>query len=225
MSKTALGYTRISKDDENSVSLDYQRAEIEKYCEREGLTLVGIETDAGISGKSIKARPAVQRVIQAVDNRAIDSVIVFKSDRMSRDGIESLQIEKLFLRRGVAYLSVTEGCLTSESVDDEFMRFIRAGLNQRERKLIGLRTRQALLRKRERGERIGGRPAYGWRVVNGDLVENPKEQESIARMKALRLKGYSTREIVRALEDEGFRTRTGTPFSQTQICRVLKVAA
>lgn len=32
--KTALGYLRISKEEEGSVSLDYQRAEIEKYCQR-----------------------------------------------------------------------------------------------------------------------------------------------------------------------------------------------
>lgn len=43
-----------------------------------------------------------------------------------------------FYTKGVDYLSVTEGCLASESVDDEFMRFIRAGLNQRERNLIAL---------------------------------------------------------------------------------------
>jgi site-specific DNA recombinase len=222
--KRALGYSRISKDEEGSVSLDYQRVEIERYCQAHGLLLTGIEEDNGISGKSIKARPAVQRVLQAVDSQAIDCVVVFKSDRMSRDGIESLQIEKLFLRKGVDYFSVTEGCLTSESVDDEFMRFIRAGLNQRERKLIALRTRQALQRKKEKGERIGGRPPYGWTVINGELVSEPKEQEAIARMMALQAKGYTTREIVKALKEEGIRTRRGTDFSQTQVVRILRAA-
>jgi site-specific DNA recombinase len=222
--RTALGYVRISKDEEGSVSLDYQRAEIEKYCQAHGPTLIGIETDNGISGKAISARPGVQRVLQAVDNQAVDCVIVYKSDRMSRDGIESLQIEKLFLRKGVDYLSVTEGRLTSESVDDEFMRFIRAGLNQRERKLIGLRTRQALQRKREKGERIGGRPRYGWTVINGELQRVESEQTVISRMVALKEKGYTTREIVRALADEGYARRTGKPFNQTDVCRILRAA-
>ncbi len=222
--KRALGYIRISKDEEGSLSLDYQKAEIEKYCQAQGLLLTGIEEDNGISGKSIKARPAVQRILQAVDTQSVDAVVVYKSDRMSRDGIESLQIEKLFLRKGVDYLSVTEGCLTSESVDDEFMRFIRAGLNQRERKLIALRTRQALQRKREKGERVGGRPRYGWTVVNGELVPEPLEQHAIVRVKSLQAKGYTTREIVNALKQEGIRTRKGTAFSQTQVMRALKAA-
>jgi site-specific DNA recombinase len=223
--RTALGYTRISKDEEGSISLDYQEAEIRKLCEKENIRLIGIETDKGISGKSIKARPAVQRVLQAIDERAIDAVVVFKSDRMSRDGIESLQIEKLFLQKRISYLSVTEGNLTSDNVDDEFMRFIRAGLNQRERKMISLRTRQALQRKREKGERIGGQARYGWQVVNGELIEHPEEQAAIARMIALKEKGFSQREIVKALEAEGVRTRKGTVFSQTQISRMLRVAA
>ncbi|MGO9569720.1 MAG: recombinase family protein [Desulfomonilaceae bacterium] len=222
--KKALGYIRISKDEEGSVSLDYQTAEIERYCQAHGLLLTGIEEDNGISGKSIKARPAVQRVLQAVVTQAVDAVVVFKSDRMSRDGIESLQIEKLFLRKGVQYLSVTEGCLTGESVDDEFMSFIRAGLNQRERKLIALRTRQALQRKREKGERIGGRPRYGWTVINGELVPESNEQEAITRMKALRAKGFTTRQVVKALREEGVRTRKGTAFTQTQVMRILRAA-
>lgn len=221
----ALGYTRISREEEGSVSLDYQRAEIEKFCRREGLTLVGIETDQGISGKALANRPGVQRVLQAVDDREVDAVVVYKSDRISRDGIESLQVEKLFLRRGVDYLSVTEGNLTADSVDDEFMRYVRAGLNQRERKLISLRTRQALQRKREKGERIGGRPPYGWKVEDGELVPHSDEQHAIGRMKALQAKGYTTREIVEALRQEGIRTRKGTWFTQTQICRVLRKAA
>jgi site-specific DNA recombinase len=222
--KTALGYVRISKDEEGSVSLDYQRAEIEKLCQRERLSLVSIEADEGISGKSLANRPGVQRVLQAVDDRTVDAVVVYKSDRVSRDGLESLQVEKLFLKRGVSYVSTTEGNLTADSVDDEFMRFIRAGLNQRERKLIGLRTRQALQRKREKGERIGGRPRYGWQVVDGELVPEPEEQRAIRRMQELQGQGYSQREVCRALEKEGILNRKGRSFAQNQISRILRAA-
>ena len=221
--KKAIGYMRISVEDEKSLSLDYQEAAIREYAERTGLMLLRIEADNGVSGKSVKNRPGVQAVLQVIDRQECDAIIVFKSDRMSRDGIESLQIENLMLRKGVDYLSVTEGNLAADSVDDEFMRFIRAGLNQRERKLVSLRTRVALRRKKERGERLG-RPPYGWKVEHGKLVAVPAEQQAICRMKALRAKGYSSREIVRALAEEGYHTRTGRPFNQTQVVRILKAA-
>jgi len=220
----ALGYCRISKEDDKSISLDYQRAEIEQYCQREGLCLIGMETDEGISGKSLKNRPGVQRLLAAVDNGECDALVVFKSDRLSRDGMDSLRIENMLLKKGTTYLSVTEGNLAADAPDDEFMRFIRAGLNQRERKVVAMRTRYALARKRERGERIGGRPPYGWTVIGGQLVREPKEQETIGRARALQAKGYSTREIVKALAAEGYRTRKGTLFTQTQVMRLLKAA-
>src|SRR5271157_774478 len=224
--KTALGYTRLSKDDAKSVSLDYQRAEIEKYCVGEGLHLIGIEEDNGISGKSIKARPAVTRVLRSVDTQAIDCVIVYKSDRMSRDGIESLQIEKLFLRKGVDYLSVTEGSLTSESVDDEFMRYIRAGLNQRERKLIGFRTRQALQRKKEKGERVGTVP-FGMRLLPDGvhLEPDPQEQDVIKLILSLAKAGLSFRGIARELNQRGIKPKSGKQWAHVQVSRIIREAA
>lgn len=104
------------------------------------------------------------------------------------------------------------------------MRFIRAGLNQRERKIISLRTREALQRKREKGERIGGRPAYGWMVQDGKLVPDPAEQTAITRMKELKGKGYSVSEILQALKEERICTRKGTLFTKTQVLRILKAA-
>ena len=148
--KKALGYSRISKDEEGSVSQDYQRAEI----------------------------------------------------------------EKLFLKRGVVerqlHWRATEGRLTDDNLECEFLSYIRAGLNQRERKLISLRTRQALARKKEKGERCGGRPRYGWKVEKRELVREPVEQEAIRRMTALKR--------------EGIRDRKGGLFNQTQVCRIMRAA-
>jgi len=221
--KRGIGYTRISVDDDSSISLDYQDATVRESAERHRVNLLRIETDNGISGKTIKNRPAVQRVLQAVDAKEVDCVIVYRSDRMSRDGLESLQIEALMRSRGVEYLSVTEGCLTNNSVDDEFLGFIRAGLNQRERKVIALRTKAALQRKIQKGEPLG-RARYGWKYDEGRLVEVPEEQRALARMRDLQSQGFSTREIVKALSNEGYRTRKGTTFTQTQVVRILRAA-
>jgi hypothetical protein len=61
-------------------------------------------------------------------------------------------------------------------------------------------------------------------VINGELEENPEEQEAIRRMVELKRKGYSEREIVKALDAEGIRTRKGTPFVRNQVVRILKAA-
>ena len=222
--KKALGYIRVSKEEEGSISLDYQRTEIERYCRVNKLHLVEVDCDNGISGKSMANRPGVQRVLDMVRGKEIDAVVTFKSDRISRNGRESLQFEELLAKHHVDYLSTTEGVLSGDSVDGEFMSFIRAGLNQRERKLISMRTIMALQRKRERGERIGGQPKFGLRVVNGELVEDSKEK--LVRDKVVELKsaGMSTRQITSKVNDDGYTTRKGSQFSQTLICRMLKAS-
>lgn len=219
----AIGYIRISKEEEGSVSLDYQKTEIRKLAKAKGYRLVRIEKDNGISGATIAKRPGVQSVLKAVEGREVDALIVYKSDRMSRDGMESLQIEKLLLQRQVKYLSVVEGELNSDSVDDEFMTFVRAGLNQRERKLVSLRTRQALQRKKEKGEHLG-RPRYGFKVVRKALVKDKKEQAVIEKIKTLKDQGTSLKRISLRLTEEGILSRSGKPFAASTIMSILKAA-
>ena len=100
---SALGYIRISKEDDKSLSIEYQRTAIQRLCQAYNLELVGCECDNGRTGKHLK-RPGVQKILQAVEQRSIDAVVVFKSDRLSRNGIESLQIENLFKTSGVRVL-------------------------------------------------------------------------------------------------------------------------
>ncbi len=102
----ALGYARISKAEKNSVSIEFQVAEIRKLAASQGYDLLAIQIDDGISGKSIKNRPAVQKVLEAVANRSVDAVIVYRSDRTSRDGLEGLHIEKLFTDRCSATITL-----------------------------------------------------------------------------------------------------------------------
>lgn len=218
----AIGYARISKAEKKSVSIEYQVAEIKKLAMVQGYRLTNIEIDDGISGKSIKSRPAVQRVLEAVNQKKIDSVIVYRSDRMSRDGLEGLHIEKLFTDRGVKYLSCTEGLLAGGSVDDIFMGFIRNGLNQRERHIISLRTRQALQLKKSKGERLGSQSRYGYKVENRLLIQVPEEQELINRVKKLKQLGLSSYKITDVINSEGYTTRKNTQFTRTQIVRILK---
>ena len=57
--RTAVGYVRVSKEDQTQeYSLDAQRAEIERYCEREGYELIRIYADEGVSARSVGSRSA-----------------------------------------------------------------------------------------------------------------------------------------------------------------------
>lgn len=220
--RTAIGYLRISKNETKSVSLDYQRAEVERTALAHGYKLIGFEVDNGISGKSMANRPGIQNVINVVNNKKAHAVVCYKSDRVSRNGIESIHFESLLAAKKVAYLSATEGIIGSQD-EDPLLPFLRGGLNQRERAIISMRTKAALDRKRQLGERLGGGIKYGQAVVNGEVVQSESEAALVRRVYELKDLGYSTRKMLSVLSAEGYKGRRGS-LHQTTICRILKAA-
>lgn len=219
----AIGYIRISKNESKSLSLDYQTVEVEKLAVSKGYTLLAIECDNGISGKSMANRPGLQRVLHMVNTKQVNAVICYKSDRISRNGLESIMFESLLNTNKIAYLSVSEGLL-GDINEDPLMPWLRGGLNQRERMIISMRTKAALKSKRERGERLGGGIRYGQSVHDGQVVANEVEIKIVERIHQLHCLGYSTRAIAATLNCEGFKPRRGLLFRQTQIIRILKAA-
>jgi site-specific DNA recombinase len=222
----AVGYIRVSTEEQSreGISLEMQAAKIRQYAELNDLDLVEILEDAGISGKSIKARPGIQEVLSMVMARQVDAVIVYKLDRLARNTIETLEMAKGMDKAGCALHSICEK-LDTQSALGRFFFTLTASLAEMERGIISERTAAALAQKRFNGEKTGGDCPYGYRNVEGKLVENESEQRVISRIRELREAGYTLRRIVAALESEGFRTRKGTVIGKTQIERILKAVA
>src|SRR5205085_3363574 len=86
----AVGYLRVSTEEQadSGAGLAAQQAVIEAECSRRGWDLVGLHTDAGASGKSIKGRPALDNALGAVELGHADALVVAKVDRLSRSLID-----------------------------------------------------------------------------------------------------------------------------------------
>jgi len=85
-------------------------------------------------------------------------------------------------------------------------------------------TKQALARKRARGEMCGGIP-YGKRLAADGvhLINHRREQRTIAAAVRARAEGLSLRAIARELDRQGFVARSGKTFAANQIRRMLAV--
>ena len=75
---------------------------------------------------------------------------------------------------------------------------------------------------REGGERTGGIP-YGYRAVGGMLVEEPREQATVALARKLRGEGKSLRKIVTALVEAGHAPRAGKKWHAQVVKRLVGV--
>lgn len=220
----AIGYIRVSTEEQaaHGISLDAQRAKIAAYALTKDLELVDIIEDAGKSAKDLK-RPGVQQVLQKAGRKEIDAVIIVKLDRMFRCTVDALNTAQDFDRRGVALHSIHES-LDTQSAMGKFFFTLTAALAEMERGLIGERTKAALARKKERGEKTGGHIPFGYNVLDASLVENAQEQETIARMKRLRKQGLSFQRVADTLNSEGVPTKRECAWTAMQVSRVVHAA-
>ena len=222
----AIGYVRVSTEEQarNGISLGAQRAKIRLYAELEGMELIRIIADEGISGCSVKGRAGVQRLLQLVRDKKVDAVIIYKLDRLARNTVEALEMARLMDRKGVALHSITEK-LDTQSAVGKFFFTLMASLAEMERELTGERIRAAMQRKRERGESCSGNPPYGHQIHDGMLIPNTYEQSVIRRIRCLRSKGHTIHEIAAILDCEGIRNRRGRPFGKSQLHSVVQRCA
>jgi len=203
----AIGYVRVSTEEQakHGISLDMQRSKIRTYASLEGLELVEIIADEGISGCSIKGRP----------------VIIYKLDRLARNTVEALQIARLMHRNGVALHSITEK-LDTKSALGKFFFTLMASIAEMERGIISERIQAALQRKRERGEAFNNNPEYGQRIIDGRVVADLAEQKTIQVIRKLRSEGKTLHGIIEILNKEKIFNRRGRPFGKTQVHSIVR---
>ena len=161
--KIAVGYCRVSTDDQR-LGPEAQRAAIEAWSAREGVTVVAWHTDHGVSGAApIEARSGLLAALSALREHGAGLLLVAKRDRVARDVGVAIAVERAASTAGAVLVSV-DGTGNGDSPADAFMRTIVSGAAAYERDLIRARTKAALAVKAGRGERVGSIP-YGFTLA------------------------------------------------------------
>jgi site-specific DNA recombinase len=220
-----VGYVRVSTDKQadRGVSLDAQAEKIKAMAVVHNAELVDIIVDGGESAKSLQ-RPGMEKLLELVDGKKVQAVIIAKLDRLTRSVKDLCELLERFERRGVALISVAESLDTSSAAGRLVLNIMTA-VSQWEREAIGERTRDAMSHKRSNGERVGN-IRFGYRLgADGKHVEpDPTEQSVLEEIGRLRQSGRTMRGIAAALNHGTLRTRRGTPWRLESVARVLKAA-
>jgi len=199
-----VAYLRISKTEESTetLSLDYQKHKIESYCEVKDLKLVKIIEDAGKSGKNLN-RPGIIEIMGLVKSKQIDSVCVYRLDRLTRRTKDLLYlVEDVFNKNNVAFYSLNENIDTT-SASGKFFLTLMGALAQMERDLIGERTQDALQELKRQNRRLGNPDMvpYGFRQIRRkratitDLVPIPDKIACVKKIFELRKRKQSLEKI------------------------------
>ena len=162
-------YTRKSTEEglqQEFNSLDAQREAGEAYIvsqKSEGfLALADHYDDGGYTGGNMD-RPALQRLLAAVESRSVDCVVVYKVDRLSRSLMDFARIVEVFDQNGVSFVSVTQQFNTTTSIGRLTLNILLS-FAQFEREIISERTRDKMSAARRKGKWIGGHPVLGYDI-------------------------------------------------------------
>lgn len=160
----AAAYIRVSTEDqaEQGISIPAQKSRLLSYCQAQGWEIYEYYIDDGYSGKDLD-RPAMQRLIEDIKNRKIDTVLVLKLDRLSRRQRHILDLlEEVFEPYEVGFKSVTESFDTTTAFGKAALGMM-AVFAQLERETIIERVRMAKKESAKQGRFMGGIAPYGYK--------------------------------------------------------------
>lgn len=220
MKKTAI-YIRVSTDEQakSGYSIEAQKKNLTEYSKRKELSFVDYYIDSGFSGAKLE-RPELQRLIGDVDKGLIDSVIVWRMDRLSRKMKHLLHLLDLFEKNEVKFYSMTESFDAGTPVGKLLINML-GSIAEFERESIIQRISAVIETRKLKKKLPLGQPPLGYKVEQNKFVKD-RDAHIVERIYEMYLYGYKPKQIATVLNQEGYRTKDNNIFTRASIWRIIK---
>jgi len=230
-----VGYIRVSTQGQarDGYSLKYQEDEIRAYCEEQGLNLIHIFRDEGISGAKLNEealeidRVGLQEMLAHLSSIQIDYVVVLNTSRLWRSDIVKVLIQREMKKYGCDIKSIEQTFYSIHKKDpnDFLVNGLMELLDQYQRLEIALKLMKGRNKKAKEGGYAGGRATFGYTKQKGEkeLKIHNSHAEVVKRLFELRQihMKWSLSRLAEALNDEGYQTSQGKTFTKVQVKRIL----
>jgi DNA invertase Pin-like site-specific DNA recombinase len=160
-------YTRKSSEEgleQDFNSLDAQREACEAYIRSqagEGWKPVRARYDDGGHSGGTLQRPGLERMLADIETGKIDTVVVYKVDRLTRSLADFAKIVEIFDAHGVSFVSVTQQFNTTTSMGRLTLNMLLS-FAQFEREVTGERIRDKIAASKRKGLWMGGYVPLGY---------------------------------------------------------------
>lgn len=143
------GYIRVSTE---AQTVENQRFEISKFCQKEGLSIDGWIEET-ISGTKSYSKRALGRLLRRTQKD--DLIICAELSRLGRSLFMIMEILNICLSKGCNVWTIKDGYRLGDDIQSKVLAFAFGLSAEIERNLISQRTREALARKKAEGVRLG----------------------------------------------------------------------
>jgi len=177
-------YTRKSSEEgleQSFNSLHAQREACEAYIasqRHEGWQALSTAyDDGGFSGGSTD-RPGLKQLLADITTGKVDTVVVYKVDRLTRSLADFTKIVELFGSKQVSFVSVTQQFNTTTSMGRLTLNVLLS-FAQFEREVTGERIRDKVAASKAKGMWMGGTIPLGYDLRGKKLHINAEEAERV----------------------------------------------
>lgn len=193
-------YCRVSTDSEDQVNsfmaqMHYYYSFIQQA---EGMTLVDIYADEGITGTCLAKRDDFNRMIRDSKKGKIDRIYVKSVSRFARNALDCLESIRTLQEYGVSVFFENDG-IDTKTLNSELVLYIKSAFAQAESMSNSKRVRTANRMRAESGRYTFTTPPFGYKKENNTLVPIPEEAEVVVRIFRDYLSGMGVGKIVMGL--------------------------
>lgn len=219
--KPAYGLVRVSTSEQgkSGLGLAAQEAAIRAFAAAEGFELVEVISEVASGKLGIEERTGLRSALAKAKKRRCP-VIVAKLDRLSRD----VAFISGLMAKGVPFIVSELGADV-----DPFVLHLYAALGEKERKMIGSRTKAALAAKKAQGVVLGNRTNLAEAQAKGQAANAARAAEFAAKVVPtilhLRSQGMTYDQVAEELTARNIATLNGATWHKSTIGRLLKSAA
>lgn len=205
--EAVIGYIRVSTDQqaESGAGMAAQRSAIRRQCEQHGWELAAIYEDNGASAKSLKGRPGLSDALTVLANGDASVLVVAKLDRLARSVHDFAGLVRIAEREGWGIVALDLG-VDMTTPTGGLLANVTASVAEWERRIISLRTSEALAQKKAAGVKLGRPRSLDPAIAN--------------RIRSRRAKGETFQAIADELNSDAIRTPSGRAWSPALVRKV-----
>ncbi len=221
MNKPAIALVRVSTSEQgkSGLGLAAQEEAIKQFAAAEGFDVVEVITEVASGKLGIDDRTGLRDAL-AKAKKLKCPVIVAKLDRLSRD----VAFISGLMARGIPFIVAELGVDT-----DPFILHLFAALSEKERKLIGSRTKAALAALKAQGVQLGNRTNLIEAQAKGQATNAARaaafKLKVLPTIKQLQAEGKTLDAIATELTERNVATFNGGVWHKSTVSRLLKATA
>ena len=221
-----LRYSDHKQDD--GFSIEYQTSEVNEYAKSLGIEITRYFVDRAQTATKVSGRENFFALINAVKKGEVKTIIVYKLSRMFRNTYESSKYRDLFRKHGVKLISVTE-TVDEETAAGRFTTNIMSSVDQYQSETTSDHVKSSMREMARQCYYTGGHIRFGYDVKPSEndkkrkiFVKHPVEAPVVKMIFEMSAAGQSNNMIRNFLNDNGYKTKYGKPFSNSFVNRVIQ---